>query len=123
MPFDRTLAEKYVREFWFTPCDDGKIFSYVKGTVDVPTEQRKLEKQGKLPGAGWRSVLLPAVEGGVVVSGKERGCFIRPNPQGEAILAPAAVPPEWAGKWDIVPFYEVAGAHDGLVDCAHYVSR
>lgn len=123
MPFDRTAAEKYVREFWFTPCDDGKIFSYVKGTVDVPTERRKLEKQGKLPGSGWKAVLLPAVEGGKVVSGKERGCFIRPNPQGEEIPAPAAVPAEWAGKWDIVPFYEVAGAHDGLVDCAHYVSR
>ena len=123
MPFDRIAAEQYVHEFWSTPCDDGKIYSYIKGIVDVPTERKKLEKQGKLPGTGWKAALLPAVEGGVVVRGKERGCFIRTNPQGEEILAPVEVPTEWAGKWDIVPFYEVAGAHDGLVDCAHYVSR
>jgi hypothetical protein len=123
MSLNRSKVEAYVKEHWFTPCDDGVIYSYVKGTVHVEAERKRLQKQGLLPGSGWQAVLLPELDAkNEVVMGKERGCFIRRNPLGQEIIA-GTKPPELSGKFDIVPFYQVAGDHDGLVDCAHYVSR
>ena len=123
MPLNRTEVEKHVRTHWFTPCDDGVLLSRFKGQVLIEAERKRLQREGKLPGEGWKAVLLPELDAsGTPVPGKERGCFIRPNPRGEAIVA-AVVPPELKGTFDIVVFYQVAGEHDGLVDCAHYVSR
>jgi hypothetical protein len=122
MGISRDAVEKYATEHWFTPCHDNHLYSYVKGTVNVDNERARLKTQGKLSGDGWKAVILPAVEGGKLVEGKERGCFIRPNPTGGQEILANVKPPQLAGKFDIVPFYEVAGKHDGLVDCAHYVS-
>jgi len=125
MPLDRKAVMEYADKHWFTPCDDGLIYSYMaKGSaIHVEQEKQRLEREGKLSGSGWKAVLLPEVDANNhVVDGKERGCFIRPNPDGEEIIAgkkPAAL----TGKFDIVAFYERTGEHDGLVDCAHYVSR
>jgi hypothetical protein len=122
MSLKRSEVEKYAKEHWFTPCHDGKLYSRVKGTVMVEEERRRLQRHGKLPGDGWKAVLLPELDASNhVVEGKERGCFIRSNPNGTVIVA-AARPPELRGKFDIVPFYQQPGEHDGLVDCAHYVS-
>lgn len=123
MPLNRATVKEYVLKHWNTPCDDGILHSNIKGTVSVETERKKLERQGKLPGTGWRAVMLPEVTaGGSLVPGKERGVFLRSNPAGQKIVG-GRVPPDLDGRFDIVPFYEVAGERDGLVDCAHYVSR
>lgn len=123
MPLNRATVERYAEEHWFTPCDDHILLSNIKGQVDVENERHRLKAQGKLPGSGWKAVVLPEIDNqNKLVPGKERGCFIRSNPMGEEIIAPAK-PPELQGTFDIVPFYPIQGEHDGLVDCAHYVSR
>jgi hypothetical protein len=123
MRLDRKKTMEYARTHWFTTCDDNLIYTYVKGTVDVRKEQARLQREGKLPGTGWRAVLLPELNASnQVVPDKERGCFIRANPSGQEII-PRTKPPELSGRFDLVTFYQHAGEHDGLVDCAHYVSR
>ena len=123
MPLDRTKVMNYVKKHWFTPCDDDLLYSYVKGTVNVKNERHRLQQAGKLPGSGWIAVLLPELDAdNHAIIGKEKGCFIRANPNGQEIIA-GTKPEQLTGKFEIVPFYQHAGEHDGLVDCAHYVSR
>ncbi len=121
MPLSRSSVKDYVEKFWLHPCDDGVIHSYVKGSFKVEDERHRLAKLGKLPDAkSWTAVFVPDVDdSNTLLPGKERACFIRPNPAGHVIPVPGNRPQEIDGKFDVVTFH-----HDkGLVDCAHYVSR
>jgi hypothetical protein len=121
MALDRSSVKDYVEKFWLHPCDDGIICSYTRGVFKVEEERGRLARQGKLPDAkSWQAVFVPDVdERNNLLPGKERACFIRPNPKGEEIPVHSSKPKELDGKFDIVTFH-----HDkGLVDCAHYVSR
>jgi hypothetical protein len=121
MPLNRDSVKDYVEKFWVHPCDDGVIHSYVKGSFKVEDERKRLAKQGKLPDPSkWTAIFCPDVDdSGNVLDGKERACFIKPNPAGEEIPVHSSRPPALNGRFDVVTFH-----HDhGLVDCAHYVSR
>lgn len=126
MTVDRDAMMNYAEFRWVRPCHDNLIYSYITGTVNVETERARLKRKGALPdGSGtWDAVIIPDVDSNnQVVAEKERGCFIRKNPSGQEIPLPSATKPkDLAGKFDIVPFYQQKGEHDGLVDCAHYVS-
>jgi hypothetical protein len=118
--FDRNKVMDYAAAHWMYPCDDGSIYSYITpGSRLVVADKRKqLHRQGRLPDPDtWEAVFLPAK------GGKERACFIRPNPAGGESLSPpdhpATLPAQYQGRFDVVAFHE----DHGLVDCAHYVSR
>ncbi|MEI8371528.1 MAG: hypothetical protein WCJ35_01710 [Planctomycetota bacterium] len=139
MPINRSATMDEVENRWFTPCSDNVIYAYRTnelthegGNVQVDREQARLKKAGKLPGEGWRAVILPDVDSsGKPIPGlynNERACFIREDPNGETIAVPRGIPDALQGKFLIVPFYKCGGISnntatpDGLVDCAHFVS-
>ena len=125
MPVDRNAIMKYAENNWFSPCED-RIYSrlWPGGVVNVDQERRKLQAAGKLPGSGWKAVLLPALDSSdQPIYGRERGFFIRPSTSGEEIIANFK-PAELTGKFDIVPFYSKGDdVGDGFEDCAHFASR
>jgi Putative amidase domain len=125
MALDRNAMMKFAAEHWNSPCED---FIYSRlwpgDVVQVEHERRKLQAAGKLPGSGWKAVILPALDSdNNPIRARERGCFIRPNSTGEEIIANFK-PAELTGKFDIVPFYTKGDADgDGFEDCAHFASQ
>jgi hypothetical protein len=118
VPLDRTKVMDYADKHWMYPCDDGFFYSYITpgGKLVVADKHKEMRKKGLLPDPdNWEPVFLPTKDG------KERACFIRPNPtSGESLAVPgASFPTQYQGLFDVVPFHE----DHGLVDCAHYVSR
>ena len=122
MTIDRDAMMNYADYRWCRPCHDNLIYSYITGTVNVETERAKRKSQ--LDGGVWDAVIIPDVDSSnQIVAEKERCCFIRKNPSGQPIPLPSATKPtDLSGNFDIIPFYQQKGEHDGLVDCAHYVS-
>jgi cell wall-associated NlpC family hydrolase len=140
MPLNRKATMKEVEKSWFTPCSDNLLVAYKTneltgkgGSVQVNQEFQRLKHAGKLPGDGWKAVIIPDVDSSGKpirgLYGNERGCFVREDASGTEIPLPGEKPPGLRGKFLIVPFYKCGGqivkesaTADGLVDCAHFVS-
>jgi hypothetical protein len=105
---NRDAIVTYARKHWNTPCDDGIIVSRRFKSMNVASVKRSMN----LPDADkWRAVFIPDLRG-------EQAAFIRSDPNGKEIDAPSK-PAELAGRFEIRNFHN----WDGLVDCAHYISR
>ena len=119
MAIDRKAMMDYARLRWCRPCHDGTIYSNIKGTVNVEAARKALKLD-----SSWDAVIIPAVDPKTnqLIDEKARCCFIRKNASGQEIPVPDKKPTELSGKFDIVPFYQQKGDHDGLEDCAQNVS-